>query len=172
MIRSLDASQATRALESLADLLIDAVDGGASIGFIPPLEREEATAYWRTVMDSIAGGTRVLLVSEEDGPGLIQGSVQLSLETRANGDHRAEVAKLFVHRRARRRGVATALMGKAEATARQLGRTLLLADTRKGGEAERLCEKLGWTRFGEVPRYARSSNGELDPTVFYYKQLD
>ena len=93
------------------------------------------------------------------------------LEMRPNGNHRAEAMKLFVHRRARRRGVAKALMAELEATARRLGRTLLVMDTRKGGEAEKMCESLGYVRFGEVPNYARSADGQLHTTVFFYRQL-
>ena len=113
---------------------------------------------------------RRLLLAAMDGD-LVQGSVQLDLEPRANGNHRAEVIKLFVHRRARRLGLAKALMLEVESTARGLGRTLLLMDTRKGGDAEKMCESLGYIRYGEVPGYARSANGELDATVFFYCQL-
>lgn len=102
---------------------------------------------------------------------LLQGAVQIALETRSNGDHRAEAMKLFVHRRAPRRGLAKALMNEVNETAIRLGRTLLLMDTRKGGEAENLCESLGYVRFGEVPGYARSADGRLHTTVFFYKQL-
>jgi ribosomal protein S18 acetylase RimI-like enzyme len=98
--------------------------------------------------------------------------VQLDLEPRANGNHRAEAMKLFVHRRARRRGLAKSLMQEVESTARQLGRTLLLMDTRKGGEAEKMCEALGYTRYSEVPKYARSGDGRLDASVFYYHPLE
>ena len=80
--------------------------------------------------------------------------------------------KLFVHRRTRRRGLAKALMLEVESTARRLGRTLLLMDTRKGGEAEKMCESLGYVRYGEIPKYARSGDGELDASVFYYYQLE
>ncbi len=103
---------------------------------------------------------------------VVQGAVQLALETRANGNHRAEAMKLSVHRRARRRGLARALMVEVERTARQLGRTLLVMDTRKGGEAEKMCETLGYVRFGEVPNYARSADGCLHTTSFFYRQLD
>ncbi len=102
---------------------------------------------------------------------LVQGSVQLGLEMRANGNHRAELMKLFVHRRARRRGLAKRLMAEAEAQAGRIGRTLLVMDTRLGGEAEKLCESLGYVRYGEVPAYARSGNGALHTTVFFYRQL-
>jgi GNAT superfamily N-acetyltransferase len=97
--------------------------------------------------------------------------VQLGLEMRVNGNHRAELMKLFVHRRARRRGLARALIAEGEATARRIGRTLLVMDTRKGGEAEKLCASLGYVRFGEVPGYARSGDGSLHTTVFFYRQL-
>jgi acetyltransferase len=163
------AEQAESDIEQLVDLLIDAVDSGASIGFMPPILRAEALAYWQDVIGAMRTGRRVLLVAMDGS--LVQGSVQLDLEPRANGNHRAEAIKLFVHRRARRRGLATSLMLEVESTARRLGRTLLLMDTRKGGEAEKMCESLGYTRYGEVPKYARSGDGRLDASVFYYHQL-
>src|SRR5438552_3222922 len=103
---------------------------------------------------------------------IVQGSVQMDLESRANGNHRAEVMKIFVHSGARRRGPARALMSEVDAAAHGLGRTLLLMDTRKGGEAEKMCESLGYTKYGEVPSYARSGDGRLDASVFYYHQLE
>jgi ribosomal protein S18 acetylase RimI-like enzyme len=170
MIVCFTPEQAEEAIDQLADLLIDAVDSGASIGFMPPVGKENALAYWRDVIAAMRTGRRLLLAAM-DGE-LLQGSVQMDLELRANGNHRAEVIKLFVHRRARRRGIARALMLEVESTARCLGRTLLLMDTRKGGEAEKTCESLGYIRYGEVPKYARSGNGELDASVFFYHQLD
>jgi len=161
--------EAEREIAALTDLLIDAVDSGASIGFMPPINPEEALGYWRDVIAAMRAGDRLLLVAMDGG--LIQGSVQIHLEQRANGNHRAEVIKLFVHRRARRRGLAKALMLEVESTARRLRRTLLLMDTRKGGDAEKMCESLGYTRYGEVPMYARSGDGQLDASVFYYCQL-
>lgn len=167
-IESFPAEKAEQDIAKLAGLLIDAVDSGASIGFLPPLGFDEALEYWHGVIDAIAGGRRVLLVVREGD--VVQASVQIDLEMRANGNHRAEVMKLFVHRRARRRGMARALMVEAEATAQRLGRSLLLMDTRKGGEAEKMCESLGYVRYGEVPNYARSSNGQLHTTVFFYRE--
>ena len=169
MIVPLTAEDATQNLDQLTGLLIDAVDSGASVGFMPPLERAEALDYWRGVIAVIRDGSRVLMAAVEDG--LVQGSVQIALETRANGNHRAELIKLFVHRRARRRGLAKALMAEAEAEARRMGRTLLVMDTRQGGEAEKMCEALGYIRYGEVPGYARSSDGRLHTTVFFYRVL-
>lgn len=166
---SMSAAEAEAALPALSELVIDAVDSGASIGFMPPLADTEALAYWRDVIAALRDGSRILLVASEAG--VIQGSVQLGLEKRANGQHRCEAMKLFVHRRARRRGIARELMTEAEAAARAAGCTLMLMDTRKGGEADQLCQKLGYEAYGEVPGYARSGNGELHTTVFYYRKL-
>jgi len=145
----------------LVALLMDAVDSGASVGFMPPLAESEARTYWDRVIAAMREGTRVLLVALEGD--LIQGSVQIDLETRANGNHRAEAMKLFVHRRARRRGLARSLMLELESIARKLGRTLLVMDTRQGGKAEKICESLGYVRYGEVPGYARSGDGGYTP---------
>jgi ribosomal protein S18 acetylase RimI-like enzyme len=169
MILSFTPEQAERDIRQLAHLLIDAVDSGASVGFMPPLLEEEALDYWRGVIAVMRNGARILLVSM-DGE-LIQGSVQIDLETRANGNHRAEAIKLFVHRRARRRGLAKALMAELEAIARNMGRTLLLTDTRKGGEAEKMCEAMGYVKFGEIPNYARTGDGRLNTSSFFYKQI-
>jgi acetyltransferase len=169
LIVAFNPEKAEAEIEQLSDLLIDAVDSGASVGFLPPLSRAEADAYWRSVITATLEGSRVLLAAIDGG--VLQGSVQLQLEMRANGNHRAEAMKLFVHRRARRRGLAKGLMAAVESTARKLGRTLLLMDTRKGGDAHRMCESLGYTAFGEVPGYARSADGQLHTTVFFYKQL-
>lgn len=170
MIVCLTPEQAEKYIHQLAELLIDAVGSGASVGFMPPLSEAEALDYWREVIDALREKRRVLLAAL-DGD-VVQGSVQLDLETRANGTHRAEAMKLFVHRRARRRGLAKALMSELESAARQLGRTLLMMDTRKGGEAEKMCESLGYIRYGEVPNYACSKNGQLHTTVFFYRQLE
>jgi acetyltransferase len=169
MILSFTAEQTERDIQQLADLLIDAVDSGASVGFMPPLTEPEAFDYWRGVIAAMRDGSRILLVAAEGD--LIQGSVQMDLETRANGKHRAEAIKLFVHRRARRQGLAKGLMAELESIARNMGRTLLLTDTRKGGDAEKMCESLGYIKFGEVPNYARTGDGRLNTSSFFYKQL-
>jgi len=165
----MSAADAEAALPALAELVIDAVDSGASIGFLPPLIEADALAYWRDVVAALRDGSGIVLVASEAG--VIQGSVQLALEKRANGQHRCEAMKLFVHRRARRRGIARELMTEAESAARAAGCTLMLMDTRKGGEADQLCQKLNYEAYGEVPGYARSGNGELHTTVFYYRKL-
>jgi ribosomal protein S18 acetylase RimI-like enzyme len=169
MILSFTPEQAERDIQQLADLLIDAVASGASVGFMPPLAESEALNYWRSVIAAMRDGSRILLVAA-DGD-LIQGSVQIGLEMRANGNHRAEAMKLFVHRRARRHGLARALMAEVETMSRHMGRTLLLMDTRTGGDAEKMCEALGYMKFGEVPDYARNADGRLHATSFFYKQL-
>jgi ribosomal protein S18 acetylase RimI-like enzyme len=156
-------------LEEFTALLLDGVDSGASVGFMPPLEAEDARQYWRSVIAAQREGRRVVLAAVEEN--ILQGSVQLDLEPRANGNHRGEAMKLLVHRRARRRGLARQLMAELELVARRLNRTLILMDTRSGGEAEKLCDSLGYTRWGEVPEYARSADGQLHSSVFYYRRL-
>ena len=169
MTEILTSEQAEASRDQLAALLIDAVDGGASVGFMPPLSQTDALSYWGDVVAAIRVGSRVLLAAIENDR--VIGSVQLALETRRNGDHRAELIKLMVHSSVRRRGVARALMQAAEDAAVAQGRALLLLDTRKGSDAEKLFESRGYVRFGEVPNYARSSDGELHATSFFYRAL-
>src|SRR5688572_30494371 len=131
-------------LEELAGILIDCVDGGASVSFMHPLTRERAVAFWRRVAQGVAAGERALPVAE-DSRGLC-GTVQLVLDLPENQPHRAELSKMLVHRRARRQGLGAALIRAAEATARDCGRTLLVLDAVTGGDAERLYARLGWVR--------------------------
>ena len=168
-IYPMTAEQVETEIDALTGLIVDAVTGGASIGFMPPLIEDEAREYWSGVVDAIRDGSRVVLAATEAG--VIQGSVQLGLEKRANGQHRCEAMKLFVHTRARRRGIAKQLMAEAEATAKKLGCTMMMMDTRKGGEADLMCQSLGYESYGEVPGYARSGDGELHTTVFYYCKI-
>jgi ribosomal protein S18 acetylase RimI-like enzyme len=149
----------------LADVLIAVVDDGASIGFLPPLARAEAGAYWHGVL----GPHRVLLLAEDEGR--IVGSAQLFLEPRPNGRHRAEVAKVMVDPPARRRGIARLLMLRLEAIAREQERSLLVLDTREGDPANDLYRQLGFVEVGRIPGYALNGNGTFDATVVYYKQL-
>jgi acetyltransferase len=165
------APVAARAAEpALAALLWDAVDSGASLGFLPPLLPATAATYWHGVFADLEAGWRVLLAAR-DGAGTIVGSAQLELAMRENGRHRAEVAKVMVLRTARRQGVGRALMLGAEDQARRLGRSTLILDTRAGDPSERLYVSVGWRRVGEIPRFARSAGGALHPTAFYYKLL-
>lgn len=153
-------------IAELTDVLIDCVEGGASVSFMLPLTRDRAAAFWRRVADSVAAGQRALLVAE-DAVGVC-GTVQLLLDQPENQPHRGDVAKMLVHRRGRRQGLGAALMRAVEAAARECGKTLLVLDTVTGSEAERLYEGLGWQRVGVIPRYALMPDGaECSTTVFY-----
>lgn len=156
---------------ALVALLQDAVDSGASIGFLPPIAETEAAQYWDAVAAALGEGSRVVLAAHDPELGLV-GSGQLELATRANARHRAEVAKVMVHRRARRRGVGRALMLALEEHARRLGRTTLVLDTRQGDPSEDLYRSGGWTFAGAIPRYARSATGAFDATALYFKLLE
>jgi len=156
---------------ALVALLRDAVESGASIGFLPPMAETEAAAYWDTVAAGLGEGSRVVLAAHDSELGLV-GSGQLELAMRANAGQRAEVAKVMVHRRARRRGIGRALMLALEDHARRLGRTTIILDTRQGDPSEVLYRAVGWTFAGTIPRYARSATGTLDATALYYKLLD
>jgi GNAT superfamily N-acetyltransferase len=156
-------------IESLADLLIDSIDGGASVGFMDPLAPVKAQAFWRQVADGVATGGRALLVAEDERG--IVGTVQLVLALPENQPHRADLVKMLVHRRARRRGLGEALLRSAEQLARDCDRTLLVLDTVTGSDAERLYTRLGWTRVGEIPDFALLSGGGLTPTTYFFKRL-
>jgi GNAT superfamily N-acetyltransferase len=155
-------------IDALAGVLIDCVEGGASVSFMHPLPRARAVAYWRDVAQGVAAGERALLVAE-DGQGLC-GTVQLVLDQPENQPHRAELSKMLVHRRVRRQGLGAALMRAAETTARECGKTLLVLDT-ASPEAERLYERLGWVRVGAIPGYALLPRGGLCGTTVYYRNL-
>src|SRR5579872_2359047 len=163
----LTPARAEHELSQLAELLMDAVESGASVGFLPPLSKSAALLYWSEVIADVNKGTSILLVAFEHH--IAQGAVHLALETRASGDHRAEICNLMVHGRARRRGVATALVRELESVARHLGRTLLLLETQKGSAAEKLFEALGYIRFGKVPGFSRGIDGALHPGIFFYR---
>lgn len=155
-------------LQALADLLIDCVEGGASVSFMHPLPPSRALAFWRGVADSAARGERALLVAE-DAAGLV-GTVQVVLDQPENQPHRADVAKMLVSRRARRQGLGEALMQAAEQVARECGKTLLVLET-ASGDAERLYARLGWQRCGVIPGYALFPNGEPCDTTYFYRVL-
>jgi GNAT superfamily N-acetyltransferase len=155
-------------LEALADVLIDCVEGGASVSFMHPLARERALAFWRRVAHGVAAGERALLVAEDTAG--VCGTVQLVLDQPENQPHRAELSKMLVHRRARRQGLGAALMRAAESTARECGKTLLVLDT-ASGDAERLYERMGWVRVGAIPGFALLPHGGLCATTLYYRNL-
>ena len=168
-IRLADAAPGT--VEGLADVLIDCVEGGASVSFMAPLARERAIAFWCGVLDSAAEGERVVLIAEDEPTGQIIGTVQVVLAMPDNQPHRAEVAKMLVRREARRRGLGASLMQAAEAAARAAGRTLLVLDTATGGDAERLYARLGWQRCGVIPGYALLPQGGLCGTTLFYREI-
>ena len=163
-LHALDDAQ----IAELADVLIDCVEGGASVSFMHPLVRVRAVAFWRRVAQGVAAGERALLVAE-DARGLC-GTVQLVLDQPENQPHRADLSKMLVHRRARRQGLGAALGRAAEATARECGKTLLVLDT-ASGEAELLYVRLGWMRVGVIPGYALLPRGGLCDTTVYYRDL-
>ena len=156
-------------IDDLADLLIDCVDGGASVSFMHPLAPARAQAFWRGIAADVEAGKRALLVAH-DVSGIV-GTVQLVLDHPENQGHRADLSKMLVHRRARRRGLGAALMGAAEQMARDCGKTLLVLDTVTGSDAEWLYARLGWIRVGTIPDYALLSHGGLWGTTLYYKRL-
>ncbi len=170
-VRCLTAQEAGERIGALSEVLIDCVEGGASVSFMAPLTRERADAFWRRVADGVAAGDRLLLVAERRATGDLLGTVQVVFAWPENQPHRADVAKMLVRRAARRRGIGAALMRAAEAAARAAGKTLLVLDTTTGSDAERLYERLGWTRVGVVPGYALMPDGRPSGTTFFYKQL-
>jgi acetyltransferase len=169
LVESLDAIQAHSAIPELVALLHDAVDGGASIGFLSPLDDAEARNYWQGVVTALQGQSRHLLVVRQELQ--VVGAVQLDLARQPNGLHRAEVMKLIVHSSERRRGIGRALMHGVEEVARENGRSLIILDTRCGDAAEQLYRVCGYIAFGVVPNYAMGSDGQRHDTVFFYRAL-
>ena len=168
-VRRLDADAAHAALRQLADVLHDCVSAGDSVSFLDGFTMDEASDFYEALLPELARGTRVLLAAY-DGHELV-GSVQLVHAWQPNSQHRAEVAKLLVHRRARGRGAARALMERLEEAARADGKTLLVLDTVSGRVADHLYERLGWVRLGVVPGYALGTKGTPEPAAFFYKHL-
>ncbi len=164
-LRTLDDRQ----VEELADVLIDCVEGGASISFMHPLSRECALDFWGGVAKDVASDDRLLLVAE-DAQGIC-GTVQLALKQPDNQPHRADLCKMLVHRRARRQGLGAALMRAAETAARECGKSLLVLDAVTRGDAARMYERLGWQRVGDIPDYALLPDGRLCSTTYYYRNL-
>ncbi|MEU6097074.1 GNAT family N-acetyltransferase [Streptomyces sp. NPDC047079] len=168
-ITRLGGSDVLARAKELADLLTDTVRGGASVGFLAPLERAEALAWWRKQAAAVdAGGLAVWVASVEDR---VAGTVSLAFPDKANSRHRAELVKLMVHRDARGRGLARGLLTTAERAAAEAGITLLHLDTETGSPAESLYRSAGWTRAGVIPDYATTPAGELRPTTLFYKRV-
>lgn len=156
-------------IEQLAEVLTDCVDGGASVSFMAPLARSKAEAFWRGLGEDVASNARVLLVAEDE-TGIV-GTVQLVLAQPENQPHRGDLAKMLVHRRARGRGLGSALVRAAENSARAAGKTLLVLDTATGSDAEKLYVRLGWSPCGIIPDYALWPRGGLTSTSLYYRRL-
>ena len=173
-VRRIDADEARERAatlaQALADVLIDCVEGGASVSFMLPLAREQALDFWRGVLQAAARKERVLLVAETAASRII-GTVQLITALPDNQPHRADVAKMLVHSDARRRGVAAQLMAAVDQAAREEGKTVLVLDTVTGGDAERLYQRAGWQTVGTVPNYALMPDGAYCGTTFFHKQL-
>jgi len=153
----------------LAALLIDCVQSGASVGFLPPLSVDDALQYWDGLAPELQSGSRLLLVAVVDAR--IVGAAQLALCTKKNGLHRAEVEKLMVHTGHRQAGLGRALMSELERLARDRRRTLLVLDTRSGDVASTLYSKCGYIEAGRIPDFALSANGELASTTYFYKRI-
>lgn len=156
-------------VRALGDILIDCVEGGASVGFLRPMTRDKADAFWRRVGDGVARGLRVVMVAE-DGDGMV-GTVQVAFDLPENQPHRGDVAKMLVHARGRRRGVGAALLAAVEAEARAAGKTMLVLDAVTGGDAERMYARHGWQRVGVIPGYALMPDGAPCATTYFYKSL-
>ena len=167
-IRRLE-SLAEREIRALSDVLIDCVEGGASVSFMLPMSRAKAEGYWRSAAASVARGELLLLAAEE-APGAMVGTVQVRLAQPENQPHRADLAKMLVHRRARRRGVGAALLAAAERAALGAGRTLLVLDT-ASDDAQRLYTRHGWQRCGQIPHYALWPDGAPCATTLFFKLL-
>jgi GNAT superfamily N-acetyltransferase len=153
----------------LADLLVDCVNAGAAIHFVPPIDHGRAARFWQGVLPDLVSGARKLWVIR-DGARIV-GTVQIVLGQPDNGQHRAEVSKMMVHPAARRQGLGAKLLAAVEAEAVGNGRTLLLLDTRAGDAGERMYLRAGFLRFGNVPAYAVNGDGELEPCTYMYKLI-
>jgi GNAT superfamily N-acetyltransferase len=159
----------TRELAGLCEVLIDCVEGGASVNFMWPMTREKAERYWSGVAHGLARGERALVIAE-DPRGEIMGTAQAVWAEAENQPHRADISKMLVRRNARRHGVGALVLAAAERAARDAGRTLLVLDT-ASPDAERMYERAGWQRVGAVPKFALMPDGPFCTTVFFYKDL-
>ena len=168
-VRRLAADELRDHVDGLADVLLDCVAGGASVSYMEPFTRDDARDAMAGFAADAERGGRMILAAFDDGE--LVGTVQVVYAVPPNQPHRADIAKLLVHRRARRRGIAEQLMARAEAEALSEGKTLLVLDTVTGDGAERLYERLGWTRVGVIPEYALYPDGRPCATTFFYKRL-
>jgi GNAT superfamily N-acetyltransferase len=168
-IAELDAEAYAAAIPGLAELLIDAVEGGAAVNFLAGVAEQDARAWWSARIDEVADGTITPFVAMRDGR--IVGSTLLIRSRNQNSPHRAEIGKVLVHRSVRRAGLGRALMAAAEERARTDGRWLLILDTRTGSDAEAFYRSLAWRELGTMPNHSMSTDGVLAPTTFFWKDL-
>jgi GNAT superfamily N-acetyltransferase len=168
-IRRLDGAEVREHLDGLAAVLADCVEGGASVGYMAPFSHEEARRVYETYADDVDRGRRLLLAAFAEG--MLVGTVQVVFAPHPNQPHRGDVARMLVHRSARRRGIGQLLMEHAERAALAEGKTLLVLDTVTGDAAERLYERLGWTKVGVIPNYALYPDGRPCDTTFFWKSL-
>jgi GNAT superfamily N-acetyltransferase len=168
-IRQLSAAEGRRYLDALAEVLVDCVEGGASVSFMAPFSKAEAEAFFDKALNDVENGNRILLAAFHDSK--LVGTVQIATATPPNQPHRADVAKLLVLRSARGQGVASRLMREVEAAARIAGKSLLVLDTVTGSAAEKLHVGLGWTIAGVIPNYAMFPDGRWCDTTIFWKQL-
>jgi GNAT superfamily N-acetyltransferase len=169
-VRRLTASEARQYESALAEVLVDCVEGGASVSFMWPFSKSAAEDFFNKVVEGMESGSRILLAAFIDSK--LIGTVQILTAMPPNQPHRAEIAKLLVHRVARGQGVGRCLMEEVERQARLAGKTLLVLDTVTGGDAERLYLRLGWVKAGVIPRYALFPDGRWGDTTIFWKALD
>ncbi|MGW1748908.1 N-acetyltransferase family protein [Streptomyces sp. NPDC002092] len=169
IVHRLDRDELHARVDALADLLVDTVDGGASIGFLAPLDRADALAWWKERAAAVAAG-QLAVWAARDGERIV-GTVSLAFPDKPNSRHRAELVKLMVHRDARGQGLGRTLLTTAEEAAAATGITLLHLDTETDSLAEHLYRAAGWTRIGAIPDYAAAPDGVLRPTSIYFKKL-
>lgn len=171
LVRTLSPVEAHEYIGALASVLIDCVEGGASVGFMLPMSQEKARTFWQGIADAVAAGERILLVAEDRASREIIGTVQVVLKQPENQPHRGDISKMLVHRKARRRGVGAALLLAAEDAARAADKSMLVLDTVTGSDGERLYTRLDWKSVGVIPNYALWPQGGLCPTTVFYKQI-
>ncbi|HEY7337040.1 MAG TPA: GNAT family N-acetyltransferase [Bryobacteraceae bacterium] len=168
-IRRLSIAEARERVSALAAVLVDCVEGGASVSFMWPFTQRDAEAFFHKVVESVAAGDRMLLAAFAEGK--LVGTVQILTATPPNQPHRADIAKLLVLRSERGKGVGSLLMGQVEREAKSAGKTLLVLDTVTGGDAERLYARLGWVRGCVIPHYALLPNGRFCDTTIFWKEI-
>ncbi|HTW68150.1 MAG TPA: GNAT family N-acetyltransferase [Bryobacteraceae bacterium] len=168
-IRRLSAAELRESADALGVVLADCVEGGASVSFMAPFTKADGAEFFESLLPEVESGQRILLAAYSDGT--LVGTVQVVHAWPPNQPHRSDVAKLLVHRSVRRQGIAERLMLAAEEQARAAGKTLLVLDTVTGDNAERLYERLGWTKVGVIPNYALYPDGRWCDTTVFYKSL-